>query len=68
MGVWPRPLGLGHGLGGVVKSVRANPNPNPNTKAVGAQPRPWGKAKDMGEWPRSWGCGQACEGLAKAVG
>ena len=33
-GVWASPWGRGQGHGGIVKAVRANPNPNP--KAVGA--------------------------------
>ena len=33
VGGWPRPWGLGQGLGGVAIAVRGNPNPNP--KALG---------------------------------
>ena len=58
VGAWPRPWGHVQGLVGVVKAVRANPNPNP--KALGAWPRPWGMAKAVG-------VGQGRGRVAKAV-
>ena len=59
-------VGRGYGLGGVVKAVQANPNPN--RKAVEAYPTLWGMVKAVGAWPRQWrGC-QGRGGVAKAVG
>ena len=65
VGVWPRPWGRGKGLGGVAKSVRAIPNPNP--KVVGRSQRSGGMAKAVGAWPRPWRCCQGRRGVAKVV-